>query len=340
MAKIEAYLTKYINDIHPIVDSLDGYVSLCSEFWISTHHSIKTNTCLVLVSGEDADFQEIDKIIHTTTIEYIDIDDIRVDLTKKVSPSTINKIVNSSNNEFLLQDLSGVNTNEDLINAILKKLNPNHCELAFDGIPKTSGTFTDDFTGDDDDLLEDRAGWTLVTDGGYRALIKTNALEPTTGGGGSGASVWTCTDQGSADHYIKIKTLRVEPRALIYLCSRLVDLDNFVGFHVAGSGGAGARLCKNVAGSLTDSIVTFQGVVDAVVKIECNDNTIKIFSNDVQQGSDQTISDHNTETSEGFVFDTTASGNAFFDDFEAGLMAAGGLSIPVAMHHLTKNIGV
>lgn len=327
---IKAYLSKYTEQDHPVVTLLDKYVSKNKNFWMSFHRSESDNVCLVFINGEQKDFDLINTELSMYDLGIVDLDQSMIS-----SAVTINASVLQSHN-IKVKDIQGAATNEDLLNKLLQKLVPGHCPLAFNGTPKKKGTFTDNFTGTNDQLLQNRSGWTLVTDGAGRALIESNGLQFDEAGGGAGLSAWTCTDQGSANHYVEIKLIRVEARGAIYLCARLVDEDNFISFHLAGTGGAGARLCKMVAGALTDSIVTFQGVVDDVIKVECDGNTIKIYANDVQQGGDQTIADHNTETSEGFTNSTTTSGNAFFDDFEAGPMAAGGLSIPVVMNHIMQ----
>lgn len=180
--------------------------------------------------------------------------------------------------------------------------------------------FTDNFTGNDNDLLEDRAGWTLVTDGAYRATVWTNALTFRAGGGGADESLWICTDQGSANHYTQIKDASFDPAGTNFACCRLVDIDNFIAWYLAGLGAAGSRLMKMVAGVLTD-LVTVQGANNDVIKVTCEGNTIKFYIDDVQQGGDQTITDHNTETSQGFVTGQTVGSVTFRDDFEAGPMA-------------------
>lgn len=183
--------------------------------------------------------------------------------------------------------------------------------------------FTDDFTGDDNQDIQDRTGWSIELDGTYRCRIWGNGITFRTGGGGSGDSYWICTDQGSADHYTEFKNTdfnAVEGDA-IYMCCRLVDNDNFLAWWLGGTGAIGSRLCKCVAGSITD-LVTVQGAEDDVIKITCESNTIKFYIDDVQQGTDQTVTDHNTETSQGIVAEWYTGDATVFDDWEAGPMAA------------------
>ena len=200
--------------------------------------------------------------------------------------------------------------------------------------------FTDNFTGTNGDLLEDRSGWTEVSAGTKRCTIYNNGLSLRDGGSGSSEAIWSCTDQGSVNHYTQIKQIAFNPPSSpsFYTCMRLVDKDNFICFWMGGTGAAGFRLAKNVATAWSD-LVTFQGAANTVIKIDGNGNTVRIFKDSVQQGTDQTITDHNTETTQGLINNEVPGlGDAIiYDDFEAGPMAAG-LLIPAAMHHFTKNI--
>ena len=189
--------------------------------------------------------------------------------------------------------------------------------------------FTDDFTGTSGDDLSTRTGWTKATDGAVKISIFTSGVEASvgSGGGGSGATVYTCTDQGGANQYTQQKVLNFSGKENNFLCVRLVDKDNFIAWRLFGTGGAGRRLSKKVSGTITD-LITSQGVDDEFVKVEADGNTIKLFEGGTgaspswtQVGSDQTVSDHNTETTQGYVVEDTA-GDAFYDDFEAGVLGA------------------
>lgn len=179
--------------------------------------------------------------------------------------------------------------------------------------------FADDFTGSDDDLLEDRTGWSIVTDGGYRFTILSNQITPRAGGGGSGRSMWICTDQGSADHYTQVRIKTFQSASDTFHCCRLVDIDNFICSYCPGLSDVGYRLMKMVANTPTD-LVTFQGADEDLIKVTCEGNTIKIYKNGAQQGGDQTVTDHNTETSQGFIVGEALGGLAMRDDWEAGPM--------------------
>ena len=182
--------------------------------------------------------------------------------------------------------------------------------------------FTDDFTGTNDDLLEDRTGWTLTTYGGYRMTVFGNDITPRAGGGGAGYSLWTCTDQGSANHYTQVRDKTFYTSADGYWCCRLVDIDNFIGWYCPGSAQTGSRLMKMVATSITD-LVSFQGADEDLIKVTCDGNSIEIYQDGGQVGTTQTVTDHNTETSQGTVQGVALGGYQMWDDFEAGPMAAG-----------------
>jgi len=187
--------------------------------------------------------------------------------------------------------------------------------------------FTDDFTGDNDDLLEDRSGWTLVRDGGYTCKIYGNAICFKIGGGGSGVSVWVCTDQGSANHYVQIKQTEFSARSDLNCAARLVDYQNCISYSLQGTGSAGSRLRKIVAGAVTELVQT-QGALNDVAKVTCEGNTIKFYLNASQEGTDQTVTDHNTETSSGLLGGQAIGSLTYWDDFEAGPMATPAAYIP------------
>ena len=188
--------------------------------------------------------------------------------------------------------------------------------------------FTDAFTGDDGELLQDRTGWSIITDGGYRFTVHSNAMTPRGGGGGSGRSMWVCTDQGSADHYTQVRDTAAYNDSSNFTCARLVDIANFIGWYKPGGGDSGSRLMKMVANTPTD-LVSFQGADEDLIKITCSGNDIEIFKNTVQQGTTQTVTDHNTETSQGFVVGDALGELSYRDDWEAGPMAAGGVTLEI-----------
>jgi hypothetical protein len=325
LSKIRAYYctNQIIDDLFSSAQ-FDKYVSNDPNFWTSTYRSL--THCLVLINGDDRDHI---KISNQTGIKSIDYKDLRSDINSNLlaENSFITKVVNNIS-ALDYTDFIDTCTVKGVLNTIIQHLSPGHCPLSFDNIPRPSGTFTDDFTGTNGQALGDRTGWTIIKDGEDGAEISSNQLNFADDiGGGSGDTYWVCTDQVSANQYVQIidNIAIVQP---VYLAIRLVDEDNFIGYHLAGGGGAGARLSKFVAGSLTDSIVTTQGGVGYAFKIECEGTTVRFYrdtgSGFNQVGTDQTIADHQTETSAGFVTKALGVNTVLWDDYENG--AIGGVS--------------
>lgn len=190
--------------------------------------------------------------------------------------------------------------------------------------------FTDSFTDTAFTELSTRTGWTRTKDGAYAIEISPGGTSARCypAGGGAGASVYICTDQASADHETQHRQKVFSSGFLSnFVCSRLVDESNFIAYRLGGTGAAGRRLTKNVAGTLTD-LITSQGVDEEFIKVKCSGNTVTFWQGGTggapswtQVGTDQTVSDHNTETSQGFVVSTSGSAEQW-DDFEAGALAS------------------
>ena len=121
--------------------------------------------------------------------------------------------------------------------------------------------FTDNFT--DTNGVELNAhtpsggtAWTKVVSGNCSIEIYNNALSLRTSGAET-PTTYECDNQGSANHYVQIKDIgcfagSLENRSR--LCARLVDASNYICWYLAGTGAAGSRLAKVVAGVLTDLI--------------------------------------------------------------------------------------
>lgn len=189
--------------------------------------------------------------------------------------------------------------------------------------------FTDDFSGESSvvDLASHTpsggTAWTRT--GTADSIVVNNALDEVRASGGTTA-YYICDDQGSANHYaqVRLKNLTVN-QGDGHLACRLVDSDNFISWRLQGAGSSGARLAKVVTGTVTD-LVTFQGVDESVYKVECSGTDIKIYEDGVQKGTTQTVSDHQTETSQGFVSRGNSNTNSWLDDFEAGALGGGALT--------------
>jgi len=193
--------------------------------------------------------------------------------------------------------------------------------------------FTDNFTESSDTALESHtpsggSSWTLVS--GSSNSISVNAAGDLLRVNNIIDAVYTHDDQGSADQYIifRAKGLTTSyPNS--YVCCRLVDNNNFIGWRLFGTASAGRRLSKNVAGVVTD-LISSQGVDEEFIKIEVDGTTAKFFEGGTggtpswtQIGIDQTYSENTTETSQGLRSSDSTSID-WIDDYEAGSLAAGG----------------
>jgi len=136
--------------------------------------------------------------------------------------------------------------------------------------------------------------------------------------------MYSCDDQGSADQYVEaVNGLHTNAQALSPVCCRLVDVDNWIGWRQAGTGASGLRLSSDVATTITDHI-TFQGAVDHDYRVECSGTAVSIYDDgSLVSGSPVTITDHQTETTQGVVSNNDSAYN-WLGDFEAGPLAAGG----------------
>lgn len=190
--------------------------------------------------------------------------------------------------------------------------------------PKRGGTFTDTFTDSNGTLLQDHTpsggtGWTKNAGGTSDITIESNELQSD----GASKTEYLCDDSGSADQFVQSKLVTLANFGDCFTALRFVDIDNLIGWRIPGTGGAGMRMSKNVADSITD-LVSIQGVAGSVYKVEGDGSTLKFFEDDVQQGSNQTVTDHQTETSAG-LRSRLNIGSGWIDDFENASLASGTL---------------
>ena len=183
--------------------------------------------------------------------------------------------------------------------------------------------FTDDFTGSDGDLLEDRTGWTKEVDGAYKCDIYSNGIAQRSDGSGSGRSLYVCDDQGSLSHVTQGELLAVNSNA--ELLAWAVDQDNYLCLYHAGTGAIGARLAKRVSGTRTD-LITVSGTSGAsqTWKMEVDDSakTAEFFLDDVSQGSTD-ITSLSSDTSQGVIAQSAVGDVKLIDNFEASPLAGG-----------------
>lgn len=184
--------------------------------------------------------------------------------------------------------------------------------------------FTDTFTEAVDTNLEDHTpsgGTDWALGAGAVGAAKVNALSDNLRSSSTTASYYTHDNQGSSNNYVqaRLKTLSATfPDS--YVATRLLDASNFVGWRCFGTGATGLRLCSVVAGVVTD-LYSFQGVDEAVYRVEVSGTTAKIFENGVQQGGDQIVA-VSTETKQGVRIGSSST-SAWIDDYEAGTLGGG-----------------
>ena len=194
-------------------------------------------------------------------------------------------------------------------------------------------SFTDNFDETGPTNLEDRTpsgggAWTLVSGAAGAAVVAANVLKANS----TTASVYTCTDQGSADQVATFRSkIFATTNTNSFVCISLVDVDNFIGWRLNGTGSTGRRLTKRVAGVNTD-LITSQGVDEEWIKLERSGHTVKFYQGGTGAspswtpvGADQTVTNFSGETSQG-VRTADSSGNAWIDDIELAALAGAATS--------------
>ena len=191
--------------------------------------------------------------------------------------------------------------------------------------------FSENFEGGSfNDTLDQLSGWTLDVDGSnlFRIATGNAALAQRTGGGGSGRTVYLCTDQASGDHETSVDFLAAT--STTYPCTvRYVDVDNFVSGQWGGTGAAGYRLYKVIGGTETQ-IIAVQGAnsVPFTMKVTAVGEDYELFEEGGQMGTTQTIGTADLSTSatrQGMIQIAEASGGTpTFDNFLAAAIVGGG----------------
>jgi len=187
--------------------------------------------------------------------------------------------------------------------------------------PAADFLFEDSFTDTDAVYLENHTpdtgtGWTRSVGSAGAGAIDTNKLQLQA----ASATVYMSDDAETADHYSEVTQSLVSNNLFnqAYMCVRLVDSDNFIGYRQTTW--ENYELVNMVAGSPT-SLITGTVVAGDTVRLEASGTTIKLFINDSQEGTDQVVTDHQTETRQGFMINDSTT-NAPWDDYEAGTFAA------------------
>lgn len=172
-------------------------------------------------------------------------------------------------------------------------------------------------------------GWTLITGSATGAFIEStdNTLR-------SRSTVKTLTasdDLGITQYYVEGELTEVNSKNIRHVVIRAQDEDNYIGWSLSGNGGAGMRLVKVIAGVTTD-LILIQGVAGSTYRIEVDVSTVKFFEDGIQQGSNVTVTEFQAETMQGVVTSSSSSGDPWLNNYAAGSLTAGGVSIPVIMN--------
>ena len=188
--------------------------------------------------------------------------------------------------------------------------------------------FEDSFTTGSNESLVDHtpdvgSAWTLIS--GESTNFFVNASDSTLRSMSSALTAVSSDDLGSSDCYVEGELSIVLSMPNRYVALRMQDSSNFIGWVMAGTGGSGMRLVKVVGGVITN-LIQIQGVLGRVYRVEAEGTTVKFFENGVQQGSDITVTEFSTETTQGVVTSNGAS-NAWLNSYAADIIGGGGISI-------------
>jgi hypothetical protein len=191
--------------------------------------------------------------------------------------------------------------------------------------------FEDTFTEASDTLLTLHApnvgtAWTLDSGDSSNLVVRAlnNALVSTS----VSRTFVRSDDLGDADCYVEAELSTLNGQNGRYVALRVQDSTNFIGWILAGTGGAGMRLVKVVSGNTTN-LFTMQGVAGRVYRVEAEGTTIRFYENGVQQGSDITESSFQTETKQGIVAFNTDSTIDFISTYNADILGSSGTSVVV-----------
>jgi hypothetical protein len=193
--------------------------------------------------------------------------------------------------------------------------------------------FTDDFTGAENTNLGSRSGWTLIDGVATSAQINaTNELK-----GSADQSSFKCTDQGSANHYTQAVWRTTNTSAASFVVVRLTNSNGFIGVR---NNSNTWQLYKRVSGTFT-SLGSYASAPSGsnVVYIEGNSNSITVKVDGTTRIGPITETFNNTVTVQGLVPRSLAL-NPWLDNFEAGMLGAGGALIDLTSATLTKTTQV
>ena len=201
------------------------------------------------------------------------------------------------------------------------------------------GTFTDNFNGEGSsvDLAAHTpsggTAWTRIDGSANMATVLTANILNCNTTDVSGA-LYVCDDQGSANHYLQYNAKSTIAQA--FVANRATDRDNFIGTRLLNTK---VEIYKRVTSTFTQlgSTGTTVGAVDDVIRLESDSaDAHEAFLNAASEVGPATDAFNSSETRQGVVA-RKVSGD-WLDNFEAGTLAAGGLSIPGS--HSLMGVGI
>lgn len=243
--------------------------------------------------------------------------------------------------EYLLELLTkGVEGKSDLCKPIRKMIDGEyriylHGEQLYGKPPVKyrKGTITDDFNRDDADALgQSSEGWSWVETEGDIDIVSNRASPQTSGRNSAYADE---SDPTTDDHYAQSYQYGSTDNYHV-ICVRFENGGQYDSYQFGYSAGGGSwTMQKRVNGSSTELDSEGSATEEGTYYLEADGSSLVGKYGGVTKCS-ASDSDIDTNTHCGlYSYDNGGK----WDNFEAGdLGGGGGLSIPVAMHHYTKNI--
>lgn len=188
--------------------------------------------------------------------------------------------------------------------------------------------FQDSFTeASDTDLAshtpDTGTGWTEEVGAANYAIVASATNTLNTNNTGPGVYVGDDISSANMGVYFKSKVLSSANSNSIAGIN-IVDASNGIGFRLAGTGASGSRLTNRLVGVNYDLILR-QGVDEEWIGIQRIDSsTVQFYEAGTgaspgtwnQLGTDQTVTDHNTEVSHGII--VKDAGGEWLDNWYAG----------------------